>query len=79
MEGYLELEVFIGATNVCERFFVMKPRMMETTVILGQPWQRRYNGVPNWKQEGIYFEIEEAKFFTAFYDEIQSKQSQLAL
>ena len=47
VEGCLDLEVFIGATNVCERFFVMKPGMMETSVILGQPWQRRYNGVPN--------------------------------
>ena len=37
VEGCLELEVFIGATNVCERFFVMKPGMMETSVILGQP------------------------------------------
>ena len=38
VEGCLDLEVYIGATNGCERFFVMKPRMMETTVILGQPW-----------------------------------------
>ena len=38
VEGGLDLEVFIGATNVCERFFVMKPGMMETSVILGQPW-----------------------------------------
>ena len=40
VEGCLELEVFIGDTNVCERFFVMKLGMMETSVILGQPWQR---------------------------------------
>ena len=69
VEGGLDLEVFIGATNVCERFFVMKPGMMETLVILGQPWQRRYNGVPNWRQEGINFETTEAKFFTPFYDD----------
>ena len=47
VEGGIDLEVFIGDTNVCERFFVMKPGMMETLVILGQPWQRRYNGGPN--------------------------------
>ena len=47
----------------------MKPGMMETSVILGQPWQRRYNGVPNWRQEGINFETAEAKFFTPFYDD----------
>ena len=69
VEGCLDLEVFIGATNVCERLFVMKPRMMETSVILGQPWQRHYNGVPNWKQDGINFETEKAKFFTPFYKE----------
>ena len=69
VEGGLDLEVFIGDTNVCERFFVMKPGMMETSVILGQPWQRRYNGVPNWRQEGINFETTEAKFFTPFYDD----------
>ena len=40
VEGSLDLEVFIGTTNVCERFFVMKPGMMKTSVILGQPWQR---------------------------------------
>ena len=68
VEGCLDLEVLIGATNVCERFFVMKLGMMETFVILGQPWQRHYNGVPNWKQDGINFETEEAKFFTLFYD-----------
>ena len=47
VEGCLDLEVFIGATNVCERFLVMKQGMMETSVILGQPWQRSYNDVPN--------------------------------
>ena len=63
------MEVFIGATNVCERFFVMKQGMMETSVILGQPWLRQYNGVPNWRQGGINFETEEGKFFTPFYDD----------
>ena len=69
VEGGLDLEIFIGDTSVCESFFVMKPGMMETSVILGQPWQRRYNGVPNWRQEGINLETTEAKFFTPFYDD----------
>ena len=69
VEGCLNLDVFIGTTEVHERFFVMKPCQMNTPIILGQPWQCQYNGVPNWKQEGINFESEEAKFFTLFFDE----------
>ncbi|KAI5079972.1 hypothetical protein GOP47_0005451 [Adiantum capillus-veneris] len=32
-----------------------KKGRMITPVILGTPWQRTYNGVPNWKQQGINF------------------------
>ena len=35
-------------------------------VILGQPWQRTYNGVPNWRREGINFEYDQARLFTPF-------------
>ena len=35
-------------------------------VILGQPWQRTYKGVPNWRREGINFEYDHARFFTPF-------------
>ena len=47
VKGCLNLDVFIGTTEVHERFFVMKPGQMNTPIILGQPWQRQYNGVPN--------------------------------
>ena len=72
VEGCLNLDVFIGTTDVHKRFFVMKPGQKNTPFILGQPWQRQYNGVPNWKQEGINFETKEAKFFTPFFDENSS-------
>ena len=47
VEGYLDLPIYIGNTNVHHRFYVTKPGKANTPVILGQPWQRTYNGVPN--------------------------------
>ena len=38
-------------------------------VILGQPWQRTYNGVPNWRREGINYEYDHARLFTPFLSE----------
>lgn len=38
-------------------------------VILGQPWQRTYNSVPNWRREGINFEYNHARLFTPFLSE----------
>ena len=38
-------------------------------VILGQPWQRAYNGVPNRRREGINFEYDQAILFTPFLSE----------
>ena len=43
IEGYLDLPIFIGNTNVHHRFYVMKPGKANMLVILGQPWQRTYN------------------------------------
>ena len=69
VEGCLELNVFIGTTDVHADFYLMKPGKMITPVILGQPWQRHYNGVPNWKQEGLNFETDEVEFFTPFFND----------
>ena len=44
----------------------MKARKPTLSVILGQPWQRTYNGVLNWKWEGINFEVKGAQLFTPF-------------
>ena len=67
VEGYLDLPIYIGNTNVHHRFYVMKPGKANTLVILGQqPWQRTYNGVPNWRREGINFEYDQARLFTPF-------------
>ena len=56
----------------------LKPGQMCTPIILGQPWQHQYNKVPNWKQEGINFETEEAKFFTPFFDDASSNSDQMS-
>ena len=56
VEGYLDLPIFIGNTNVHHRFYVMKLGKANMLVTLGQPWQRTYNGIPNWRREGINFE-----------------------
>lgn len=50
VEGYLDLRVFIGNTNVHHRFYVMKPGKLTSQIILGQPWQRTYNGISNWRR-----------------------------
>ena len=44
----------------------MKPGKLTPTVILGQPWQRTYNAVLNWKWEGINFEVDGVKLFSPF-------------
>ena len=47
-EGYFDLPIFTaGNINVHHRFYVMKPGKLTSSVILGQPWQRTYNGVLN--------------------------------
>ena len=62
----MDLPIYIGNTNVHHRFYVMKPGKANTPVILVQPWQRTYNGVPNWRREGINFEYDQARLFTPF-------------
>ena len=57
IEGYLDLQILIGNTNVCHRFYVMKLGKLTSPIILGQPGQQTYNGVPNCEREGINFEI----------------------
>ena len=47
----------------------MKLGKINMHVILGQPWQRTYNGVPNWRREGINFEYDHARLFTPFLSE----------
>ena len=47
----------------------MNPGKLTSPVILCQPWQRTYNGIPNWRREGINFEIDNARLFTPFMDE----------
>ena len=66
VEGYLNLPLFIGNTNVHHRFYVMKPGKVNMQVILRQPWQRTYNGVPNRRRKGINFEYDHARLFTPF-------------
>ena len=58
VEGSFKLEVFIGTTDVHAEFYVMKPGTMVAPVILGQLWQRQYNGVPNWQEDGLNFKKE---------------------
>ena len=64
VEGYLKLPIFIGNTNVHHRFYVMK--LGKANMPMGQPWQRIYNGVPNWRREGINFEYDHARLFVPF-------------
>ena len=56
VEGKMNLQVFIGPTNVHAEFVVMKPGTLTTPVILGQSWQRQFNGIINWREEGLNFE-----------------------
>lgn len=51
VEGYLDLPLFIRNTNVHHRFYVIKPGKVMTPIILGQPWQWAYNGVPKFQLE----------------------------
>ena len=69
VEGCLDLPVFIGNTNVHHKFYVMKPGKLTSPVILGQPCQHTYNGIPNWRREGINFKIDKSRLFTPFVDE----------
>ena len=66
VEGYLDLPVLIGNINVHHRFYVMKPGKLTSSNILGQPWQRTYNGVMSWKREGINFEVDKVKLLSPY-------------
>jgi hypothetical protein len=66
--GLIELPLFIGKcnSNLVHKFYVMKPGTMLTPVILGQPWQRKYNCRPDWKREGVLFTAKNMKVFEPF-------------
>ena len=66
--GLIELPLFIGSSNsnLVHKFYVMKPGTMLTPVILGQPWQRKYNCRPDWKREGVLFTAENTEVFEPF-------------
>ena len=76
VEGHINLLVFIGSTDVHAEFYVMKPGTMTTPIILGQSWQRQFNGITNWREEGLNFEVGGNKYFTPFYNEETSSQSE---
>ena len=74
VEGNLKLQVFIGNTDVHAEFLVMKPGMLATPIILGQSWQQQFNGIINWREEGLNFEVDGSRYFTPFYNEETSSQ-----
>ena len=76
IKGSLDVNVFIGTIDVHAKFLVLKLGAMVTPIILGQPWKRQYNGIPNWKQEGLNFETKIAKYFTPFFNNDSSNQDQ---
>ena len=76
VEGNLNLPIFIGSTDVHAEFVVMKPGTLTTSVILGQSWQRQFNGTTNWREEGLNFEVGGNKYFTPFFNEETSSQSE---
>ena len=69
VEGILILPIFINDTNLAHKFYVMKPKCMVSSIILGQPWQRQFNCRVNWKKEGILYDIEEQELFEPFLGE----------
>ena len=69
VKGSLNLEVFIGTIDVHAKLYLIKPGTMVASVILGQLWQRQYNAVPRWREEGLKIEIDGARYFTPFYNE----------
>ena len=76
VDGTFNLSVFIGTTDVRAEFVVMKTGMMTTPIILGQAWQRQYNTATNWQEEGLNFEVAGNKYFTPFFNEETSSQSE---
>ena len=55
VEGYLDIQIYIHDTDVSHRFYVLRQGHGNTPVLLGLPWQRKYNGLPSWKKEGITY------------------------
>lgn len=68
-EGYFDLTVFVNDIDVSHRFYVMKPGEMVHLVILGLPWQRTYNAIPQWKKDGLLFTTGEKEAFEPFLAE----------
>lgn len=64
--GYVNIDIFIDQTNVCHRFYVMKPGTTETPIIFGTPWQRTYNARHDWRKERVEYEHEEKILFASF-------------
>lgn len=72
--GHCDLDVFINNTNVGHRFYVMKLGRMNSSMLLGMPWQRTYNSSTNWKRDGIDYEVNNKKLFEPFVLEEHYKE-----
>ena len=66
VEGYLDIQMYIHNTDVSHRFYVLRQGHGNTPVLLGLPWQRKYNGLPSWKKEGITYKVNDKEFFQPF-------------
>ena len=51
--GKVFLKLRIGQLNFSNQFYVMPPKAMILSIILGTPWQRKYKAVPDWETNSI--------------------------
>ena len=56
--GTLHLKMQVGLLSCLDDFFVMPPKSMVMSMILGTPWQRKYRALPHWDTNTIHFQQE---------------------
>ena len=51
--GKVFLKLKVGQLTCLDHYYVMPPKAMILSKILGTPWQRKYKDVPNWETNSI--------------------------
>ena len=53
--GKVHLNIKIGDQDGSDTFYVMPPKGMITSIILGVPWQRKHQATINWATNSVHF------------------------
>ena len=57
--GTMHLKMQVGLLSCLNDFFIMPPKSMVLSMIVGTPWERKYKALPHWDTNAIHFQQED--------------------